>query len=140
MADFRRVVDLAPTNPAGYAGAGLVEYERGHLDLARDWFARALVLAPSDGSLARSLAGVFASAGEFDLALDLYNRAIQVDPTDAEAYAGRATVFQRVGLSDATVPDLQQVLVLTGDVQEHRWAERLLSVLAERDGAAISAE
>jgi tetratricopeptide (TPR) repeat protein len=129
LVDFETVITLAPTNPSGYEWAGLVNFERGHLDTATRQLNHALSLSPHDGKIARELASVMASANRLPVALALYDAAIQLNPSDARAYAERAAVLRHVGADTATIPDLQQVLVLTDDVQQQQWAVRLLGTI-----------
>jgi len=129
LADFNRVVALAPFDPSGYERMGAVEYEAGNLSIAHRDLGIALSMSPKDGQIARELADVYASQGQAGQAVALYDRSIHLDPTSARTYAARAAVLRESGQTDATIPDLQKVLVLTGDVQEEQWAERLLDSL-----------
>ena len=129
LADFHRVVGLAPFDPSGYERMGAVEFEAGNLGPARRDLGIALSMSPNDGQIARELADVYASQGEPGQALALYDRSIHLDPTSARTYAARAAVLRESGQVDATIPDLRKVLVLTGDVQEEHWAERILDSL-----------
>ena len=129
LADFQRVLGLAPFDPSGYERIGVVEYEEGEFAQARRDLSTALAMAPDDGQIALELADVYASQGVPRQALPLYDRSIHLDPTSARTYAARAAVLRELGQTDATIPDLQKVLVLTGDVQEEHWAERLLDRL-----------
>jgi tetratricopeptide (TPR) repeat protein len=129
LADFWKVILLAPDNPAGYQGAGMVEFERGNLDAARLWLTRSRLLAPRDGQLARELAAVYACEGDITTAMALYDEAVRLNPRDAQTYADRAALLRKAGYPDATVSDLQKVLVLSGNLQQNQWAVRLLNSL-----------
>jgi tetratricopeptide (TPR) repeat protein len=130
-ADFAQAEQEAPYNPTVYEEAGLAAYAAGDLDQARELLARALSLAPNDSRIASQLADVFATQGEWQTALNLYDVAIRANPTDEQTYANRAALLQQQGFTDASVPDLQKVLVLSGDLGEHDWAAGLLAEQAQ---------
>lgn len=128
--DFRLVMSAAPGDPSGFEWAGLVNFERGNLELASRQLAHALALDPRNGRIARELGNVLASDDRVTDALVLYDDAIQLDPTDARAYASRAALLRYLGSARSTIPDLRKVLVLSDDVQQQQWAVRLLGNLS----------
>lgn len=133
LEDFYRVMALAPRNPAGYEKAGLVAYQAGDLATAYELLSHALARSPHDGQIARELADVVASQNRLPAALAIYDQAIAFSPSDARAYADRAAVLLHVGSSNATILDLQQVLVLSDDVQQQQWAARLLTAITRME-------
>jgi lipoprotein NlpI len=133
LRDFRFVITMAPNDPDGYEWAGLVNFERGDLGIASRQLEQALAIAPGNARIARELANVLASDDHLSSALALYDAAIRLDPIDARTYADRAALLRHLGSPDATIPDLRKVLVLSGDVQQQRWAVRLLGSLTSPD-------
>ena len=129
LADFYHVVALSPDNPIGHEWIGLVEYQQGYLNNARQQLSIGRALAPNDGQVARELGDVLASQDDQLQALALYDQAIQLDPSNAQIYAARAALLHHLGMADPSIPDLRKVMVLTGDVQEHQWALRWLGNL-----------
>ncbi|HVC33181.1 MAG TPA: tetratricopeptide repeat protein, partial [Chloroflexota bacterium] len=139
LADFRAVIAAQPTNPSGYEQAGLVQFERGDLELAGRSLERARNLDPESGQIAQELANVLASENRETAALALYDGAIHLDPSDARAYADRAALLRHLGSNEATIPDLKKVLVLSGDTQQQLWAAHLLAGLTGT-GSRIAGE
>jgi len=138
LADFARASAIAPDDPRSYEWMGLVHFEEGELEEARLQLQDALALAPQNGRIARELAAVLASQGNQKGALAAYDRAADLDSTDAQTYADRAAILRRVGAVRATVPDLRRVLTLSGDVQQLRWAERLLASASHQPSSSRS--
>src|SRR5579884_872009 len=123
----------APAEPSAYEWAGLVNFERGNLEVASRQLAHALALDPRSARIARELGNVLASDDRIADALVLYDDAIHLDPTDARTYANRAALLRYMGSASETIPDLRKVLVLSGDVQQQQWAARLLGNLTRLD-------
>jgi tetratricopeptide (TPR) repeat protein len=127
--DYKSIIDTQTGNVTALAGAGTVAYERGDFAGAQVLLEAAARRAPTDASVARRLAAVYAERRQYPEARDQYDRAISLDPADAQTYAERAAFLRFAGLDDAPVPDLNRVLVLASDVNQHQWAANLLEAL-----------
>jgi len=134
MRDFETVMAIEPSFAYGYEGAGLAATQQGSLDFASDMLWQAHILAPTDGKISQELADVLATKGDMILALRLDDQAVQRLPDDATVYADRAAMRRYAGLDQSTVPDLQRVLVLSGDLEQHQWADQLLQTLTSDSG------
>ena len=133
--DFETVVRLSPNDSVGYEWTGLTAFDRGDLETASQQLQRAQELAPDNAQIARELADVLATQNDSSDALWLYDSAIDRDPSNARAYADRAALLRHLGAADLTIPDLRKVLVLSGDIQQQRWAVRLLGTMTgSKDG------
>ncbi|HEX5415055.1 MAG TPA: tetratricopeptide repeat protein, partial [Chloroflexota bacterium] len=132
MADFEAAMALAPNSPSGFEGAGNAAFQAGDLDFASDMLWQAHSLAPQDGKISQELADVLATKGDFALALRLADDSVQRLPGDATVYADRAALRRFAGLDESSVPDLQKVLTLSGDLQQHQWAEQLIENLTNQ--------
>jgi tetratricopeptide (TPR) repeat protein len=145
QADFRAVAEHWPTNPAADEGVGEAAFEQGDLGAAKSWLGEALTLALTDpaarpadqGRIAREYGDVLASEGDLAGALQAYNQAVRLDPSDAQTYAARAALLRQEGRAEAIAPDLRRVLTLSGDVQQHQWAERLLQQVTKAPVAVV---
>ncbi len=133
--DYFEVVRINPRDPSGYFGLGVVEFQRGNLPLSEKWLTSALVADPGRFETLRQLGDVNAASGRPLVALTRYNQAVRIDPLDVKTYAARAAVLSQRGQSPTVTSDLQQVLILSGDVEEHHWAARHLDSSAKSTGA-----
>ncbi len=84
-ASFRRVTELAPLEPAGWADLGLVALQRRELEQAASLLAEARSLAPEDSRIRLISALVERERGRTDSATAQLRRAVELDPRHLRA-------------------------------------------------------
>jgi len=134
LQDFARAMALDPLDPQPHRRVALVYFEQGQLDeaLREQW--EAISLGSASAPIYRELGDTYASLGQYRRALAMYDRALAVDDTYVQVHASRAAALRILGRREETIPDLQQVLVLSNDVDEKLWAQRTLLAVADEAG------
>lgn len=134
LQDFARAMALDPLDPQPHRRLALVYFEQGQLDeaLREQW--EAISLGSASAPIYRELGDTYASLGQYRRALAMYDRALAVDDTYVQVHASRAAALRILGRREETIPDLQQVLVLSNDVDEKLWAQRTLLAVADEAG------
>ena len=107
-ATFRRVTELAPDEPAGWANLAVTELVRREYEAAADHVDRALGLEPEDARLHRIAALVAGERGQRDAALAHLRSAVAADPEDLRALFLLARSLKEEG--DAGVAEARSVL------------------------------
>ncbi|MDX1395836.1 MAG: FG-GAP-like repeat-containing protein [Gemmatimonadota bacterium] len=82
--EFERLVAMVPSEPAGYAGLGLIALRDGRLDDAGRWLEEAQERAPDDPELTLALGRLSLEAGEPDAARARRAAALEADTTHAK--------------------------------------------------------
>ena len=77
--EFQRLVEMAPEDPAGYAGLGLIALRDGRPDDAERWLTSARERAPEDPDLTLALARLRFEYDDFDAARELLADALSQD-------------------------------------------------------------
>ncbi|MFV1987500.1 MAG: tetratricopeptide repeat protein, partial [Gemmatimonadota bacterium] len=83
LAEFGRLVEIAPHEPAGYAGLGLIALREGRFTDAEEFLAEARSRAPDDPELILALARIRQETGDAAGARSLLLEALDRDPTHA---------------------------------------------------------
>ncbi len=99
-----------PTSLVAHNGKGLVAFEAGRFDEARDWFERAVRLSPGYAEGQKNLGITYARAGEWDRAIGALQRALTIDPRYTEARVNLGKVYEHVGRPDLALDAYDQVL------------------------------
>src|SRR6185312_1979966 len=76
---------------------------------------RAYALAPNDGGVMNSLAGVYQSLGQLQPVADFMRKAVATDPLSATFYVNLASVLMEQGQFDAAEQALRKALALQPD-------------------------
>ena len=132
IADYSAAARLEPHGHLAYAHWAVALHATGDLADARGKLGAALALYPNDAEANRLLGDVLAAGGDWEGATLAYDRAVALDHSLATAYVGRAVVTRHSRKYFQTIPDLEQVLVLSPDLNEQEWARQQLRSLAEQ--------
>jgi len=109
---YRRAVALRPT--AMYHDAlGVLYYERGRYDEARESFRQGLELAPDNIYSLRNLAGILHLQGRMDEAASLLQEALKIRP-EASLYSNLGSIFFDRGLYPKAATAFEEALQLKG--------------------------
>lgn len=104
------VLTKYPASLPAHNGKGLIAFETGRFDEARDWFERAVRLAPGYAEGQKNLGITYARRGEWNLAIGALQRALAIDPRYSEARVNLGKVYEHVGLPDLALDVYEQVL------------------------------
>ncbi len=99
-----------PTSLVAHNGKGLIAFETGRFGDARDWFERAVRLAPGYAEGQKNLGITYARLGEWDRAIGALERALTIDPHYAEARVNLGKVYEHLGRLDRALDAYDQIL------------------------------
>ena len=83
--EFRRAMDLNPSDVCAYAQLGTMYYDRGKYQQAITAFKRAIEIWPSYGSY-MLLGNSYVYTRDYEPSIDAYKKAIEIDPKNVHAY------------------------------------------------------
>lgn len=79
-------VQSTPKNSEAWNQLGIISFERGDLEEAKERFKKAAKLHPLNATYQRNIAIVYAEQKEFDVAILLLNKAVELNPLDASNF------------------------------------------------------
>ena len=86
----QKALRLAPKHPRAQMAMAWVHQSRFELGRARDYYRRALELAPGEAGLVRAYSNFAARLGDQETSLRLAEKALELDPLDPDSYVNRA--------------------------------------------------
>ena len=89
---------------------GLQSLEAGQFEAARDWFERALRLAPGFSEAHKNIGVVFARLGDWDRAAAAFELALKINPEYSEARVDLGKVYEHVGRPDLALEEYDRLL------------------------------
>ncbi len=114
--DWNKIIELEPTDAAGYIGRVRVWLMMKNRDQAIGDLSHALKLDPEDPYTHELRAQALCENGQLDLAIADYNSAIRLEPRNPELYYDRAWVWQQKGDKAKAVLDYKTGIELDGDL------------------------
>lgn len=118
LAEFSRVIDLAPRWAAAYNARGRCLRCLADRDGALADFERALLLDPTFGEAHRNKGNILLDSGQATEALQSFDRAVELLPKSALAYNNRGYALQQVGQYQRAVRDHQEAVRLNAGYAE----------------------
>jgi Flp pilus assembly protein TadD len=94
------VLEKYPTSFVAHNGKGLVAFEEGRIEEARDWFGRAVRLFPGSSEGYKNLGIAFARLGDWNRASAALQAALSIDPRYTEARVNLGKVYEEMGRND----------------------------------------
>lgn len=79
-------VKSTPKNSEAWNQLGIISFERGDLEEAKERFKKAAELHPLNAAYLRNIAIVYAEQKEFGIAVSLLNKAVELNPLDASNF------------------------------------------------------
>ena len=132
IADYSKAIRLDPSDHRPRVRRAAAYHAIGALESARAEIRRALDIYPNDARAYQQLGDVLAAMADWRQATTAYDRAVALDRTLAPAFVGRAVVTRLSWQYFQTIPDLEQVLALSPDLNEQEWARQQLRSLADQ--------
>jgi eukaryotic-like serine/threonine-protein kinase len=117
-ADFRRAIELRPTDRVLHDLLGTLYFRAGRMKEAEAEYRRSTELAPDGVYGLRNLAGVLIATDRLPEAAELLKQAIQVQP-NSTLYSNLGTVYFYQGLYPAAAAAYQQALGFRGGANRH---------------------
>ncbi len=99
-----------PESMMAHNAKGLQALEAGQLDAARDWFERALKVAPGFSEAHKNIGVVFARLGDWDRAAAAFEFALKINPGYSEARVDLGKVYEHVGRPDLALDTYEGLL------------------------------
>jgi tetratricopeptide (TPR) repeat protein len=104
------VVAKYPSSLMAHNGLGMVAFESGRVEEAREWYQRAIRLSPGFTEGHKNLGVTFAAVGEWDQAIAAFERALAIDPGYAEARVNLGKVYERQGRWELALAAYDRIL------------------------------
>jgi tetratricopeptide (TPR) repeat protein len=95
--NFKKAIEINPTDTNSYIGLGGVYYELGRIDEAIAILQKAIELDPNDALSHSGLGYVYGQLGRTDEALVAYQKAVELEPSDGLSHASLAAVYRQLG-------------------------------------------
>lgn len=99
-----------PSSLMAHNGLGMVAFEAGRVEEAREWYERAIRLSPGFTEGHKNLGVTYAAAGEWDQAIAAFERALAIDPGYAEARVNLGKVYERQGRWELALAAYDRIL------------------------------
>jgi Flp pilus assembly protein TadD len=124
---LRQALLADPFHGPAHNNLGVLDLSAGRFGDAADRFETARRLMPGHPDPRLNLAIVLERAGRLEQAVEAYNAALEVAPDHLPTLMALSRMQVRTGRTDArTAGNLRQIIMLTGDPEWRRWAERAL--------------
>jgi len=112
IAEYRRAVELDPTDAYPHNGLGNVYSDLGRHDEAIAEYRRAIELDPDLAMAHNNLGNVYRDLGRYDEAIAAYQGAVELDPTDAYPHNGLGNVYRDLGRHEEAIAEYRRALEL----------------------------
>ena len=96
--------------PIAVSNLGTIFEQKGELELAIEYYDKALKLKPDYGEVYYNLGNVFLQQGKLEAAIDSYKQALKIQPDYPQAHNNLGNVFQLQGKLEAAIESYQQAL------------------------------
>ena len=93
-AEFKKLIDLSPDSPDGYANLGIVYLREGSYGLAEEYLLAGLERAPNDPDIPINLAAVYEQTERLDEARAFMESALQRNPEHVQTLFTRAQLYK----------------------------------------------
>jgi len=127
---------MEPRHSDGLHLLGVLRYQQGRLDEARDLIERAIAEAPDAGSYWSNLGNVLRRSGHLDEAVAAYRQALELEPAHADAANNLAKAYAESGRADLALEMLERLVERD---PEHPQALNNLGLLQKAAGRAEEA-
>ncbi|MGH9456670.1 MAG: sulfatase-like hydrolase/transferase [Thermoanaerobaculia bacterium] len=97
VAQFRRALELDPTNATAYENLGVVALRANDVPRARQYLSKALELNPQMPLALNTMGVVYARTGDSQRAIDAWARSVTLDPKQYDALYNLSVVAGRAG-------------------------------------------
>jgi tetratricopeptide (TPR) repeat protein len=104
------VLTTYPDSLMAHNAKGLQALDAGQFEAARDWFERALRLAPGFSEAHKNIGVVFARLGDWDRAAAAFEFALKINPRFSEARINLGKVYEHVGRPDLALQEYDRLL------------------------------
>ena len=113
--EFRRVVELRPTDGSAYFYLGLIALRQGHWEAGAAYFSRALEYLGPRATVLANLALSLEKAGRYDEAENAYSEAAALAPRDTRILTGWGIVALHRGEFEVAIGRLDQARETTAE-------------------------
>ena len=131
---------LAPTAPKSYRvlnNLGMAYAEHDRLDKARETYAKAIALDPTNAVAYHNMANILRNDKEYDLAQQYYEKAIQLQPSFIFSYKSLAQIY----LNKNEYAKARKLLEAYYNITEEKvYTLNILTEIAYREGAYMDAK
>jgi tetratricopeptide (TPR) repeat protein len=136
---YRQVLVAEPNQPSALHYLGLIEQNRGRLEVAADLIGRSVQIKPDQATAWNNLGNVLTDLRRIDESIRAYQQAVRIKPDYALAFQNLARVLQRGGQVQESIAASQHQLKLQPNNPVATWNIELCQrELAARNGSQIS--
>ncbi|MBX9719812.1 MAG: tetratricopeptide repeat protein [Candidatus Obscuribacterales bacterium] len=115
LADYDRVLKIAPQNAVALSNKGFCLYLSGNLDEALVCLDKAHLLDPERGDILANRGEVYLALGDFQKAVNDCTQAIKFDDTDADCYITRGQALIKLNNKKQALKDFSKAISLNPD-------------------------
>jgi hypothetical protein len=132
---LRQVLSVDPRHSDSLHLLGVLAYQTGRKDLAKDLIGKAIAINPKNASLHSNLGNLLLEQGRVDQAVASYRRALALEPNFPEAFNNLGNALRALKELDQAIGCYRQALDLRPDDAETHY-NLSMALLAQGDMAA----
>ncbi len=136
---WRRAVEAAPEDAAGYEGLGRVLLRAGRNDEAVETFRQLCAKVPGYARGPYRLAFALRKDGRYDEAAAAYRAYIERAPDDPDGRFGLAETLRQLGDRDGALAEYREYVRLESRPSEAKWVQRAREAIGELEASAAAA-
>ncbi|MCG8619576.1 MAG: tetratricopeptide repeat-containing glycosyltransferase family protein [Desulfobacterales bacterium] len=108
----RQVLTVHPDNPDALHILGVIAFNVGKLDAARELISKAISLFPNNPSFYTNLGNVHQACNEAPEAIDQYKKSLALNPNNPHAYTNLGVAYKAIGLRKKAMATFDAALPL----------------------------
>jgi tetratricopeptide (TPR) repeat protein len=106
---YRRIIDMAPSDPEGYLALVKIYEDAGQYSEAEAALQKAKEMRPNDPQIYATIAGYYNRQGEFDKTIEALRERATREPKNPEAYQMLAAFYWEKAYKDFRLPEKDKV-------------------------------
>jgi len=107
---YHKILQANPDHPDALHGLGLIAYQNGKYDIARQLITKAIAESPEVARYYYNLGLVFMALGQMKMAIDAFHEAVNIKPGYADAHYNLGLSFKAQGQYQAAIEHFKQAV------------------------------
>jgi len=137
---YRQILDVNPDHPVALHLLGVIAYQSGNNDVARDLIAKAVALQPDYAEAHNNLSNVHRELGQLEDAVACCRKAIALNPDYAEAHNNLGIALQELNRLDDAIASYEKSLAIEPDPEVYTNLGSAYQELSRLDDAVANYE